>query len=140
VFDNLDGAMAHIAKEAKRPPFYYLEVPRRGDVMLRLCGTLDAAQMKNLDIDAVLSAIGDRDCLLDLKNLNFVDSSGIVFFLKIQKHVQKAARDCVLFGLQDNVRQMFRITKLDRLFSITADMISAERSLEETRGNQKTVA
>ena len=140
VFDNLDGAAAHIAKESKRPPFYYLEVPRRGDVMLRLCGTLDAAQMKNPDIDAVLSVIGDRDCLLDLKNLNFVDSSGIVFFLKIQKHVQKAARDCVLFGLQDNVRQMFRITKLDRLFSITADMIAAERSLEETRGNEKTVA
>jgi len=139
VFDKLDEAVAQIVKESKRPPFYYLEVPRRGDLMLQLCGTLDAAQMKNLDTDAVLSVIGDRDCLLDLKNLNFVDSSGIVFFLKIQKHVQKAARDCVLFGLQDNVRQMFRITKLDRLFSITADMISAERCLEETRGNEKTV-
>ena len=131
VFDKLDEALAQIVKESKRPPFYYLEVPRRGDLMLRLCGTLDAAQMKNLDIDAVLSVIGDRDCLLDLKNLNFVDSSGIVFFLKIQKHVQKADRDCVLFGLQDSVRQMFRITKLDRLFSITSDMISAERCLEE---------
>jgi anti-anti-sigma factor len=96
--------------------------------------------MKNLDIDAVLSAIGDRDGLLDLENLDFVDSSGILFFLKIQKHVQKAARECVLFGLQDNVRQMFRITKLDRLFSITADMVSAERRLEEAGRNEKTVA
>ena len=135
VFDNLEGAVAHIAKEAKQPPFYYIEVPRRSDVMLGLCGTLDAAQIKILDIDAVLSAIGDRDCLLDLKNLDFVDSSGIVFFLKIQKHVQKTARDCVLFGLQDNVRQMFRITKLDRLFRITADMISAERHLEVAGNN-----
>ena len=132
VFDDLAAAVAHIAKEAKHPPFYYIEVPRRSDVMLGLCGTLDAAQIKNLDIDAVLSAIGDRDCLLDLKKLDFVDSSGIVFFLKIQKHVQKTAKDCVLFGLQDNVRQMFHITKLDRLFTITADMISAERQLEET--------
>ena len=96
--------------------------------------------MKNLDIDAVLSLIGEKDCLLDLENLDFVDSSGIVFFLKIQKYVQKTARNCVLFGLQDNVRQMFRITKLDRLFRITADMVSAERGLEEARGNQKTVA
>jgi anti-anti-sigma regulatory factor len=46
----------------------------------------------------------------------------------------------VLFGLQDNVRQMFRITKLDRLFSITADMVSAERRLEEAGRNEKTVA
>jgi len=140
VFDNLEGAVAHIAKAAKQPPFYYVEVPRRHDVMLALCGTLDATQINNLDIDAVLSAIGDTDCLLDLKNLDFVDSSGIVFFLKIQKHVQKTARDCVLFGLQDNVRQMFRITKLDRLFMITADINSAERYLEEARGNEKTVA
>jgi len=140
VFDNLEGAVAHIAKEAKQPPFYYIEVPRRSDVMLGLCGTLDAAQIQNLDIDAVLSAIGDRDCLLDLKNLDFVDSSGIVFFLKIQKHVQKTAKDCVLFGLQDNVRQMFRITKLDRLFRIAADMMSAERYLEEAGRNEKPVA
>jgi N-acetylglucosaminyldiphosphoundecaprenol N-acetyl-beta-D-mannosaminyltransferase len=135
VFDDLEEAVAHIAKEAELPPFYYIEVPRRSDVILGLCGTLDAAQINNLDIDAVLSAIGDTDCLLDLKNLNFVDSSGIVLFLKIQKHVQKTARDCVLFGLQDNVRQMFRITKLDRLFRITADMISAERHLEEAGNN-----
>ena len=135
VFDNLEGAVAHIAKAAPIPPFYYVEAPRRHDVMLGLCGTLDAAQIKNLDIDAVLSAIGDRDCLLDLINLDFVDSSGIVFFLKIQKHVQKTARECVLFGLQDNVRQMFRITKLDRLFRITADMISAERHLEDAGNN-----
>jgi len=140
VFDNLEEAVAHIAKEAQKPPFYYIEVPRRSDVMLRLCGTLDAAQMKNLDIDAVLSVIGDRDGLLDLKNLDFVDSSGIVFFLKIQKYVQKTARNCVLFGLQDNVRQMFRITKLDRLFRITADMVSAERYLEQAGRNEKPVA
>jgi N-acetylglucosaminyldiphosphoundecaprenol N-acetyl-beta-D-mannosaminyltransferase len=138
VFDHLAEAVAHIAKEADLPPFYYVEVPRRRDVMLGLSGTLDAAQIKNLDIEAVLAAIGDRNCLLDLKNLDFVDSSGIVFFLKIQKHVQKTARECVLFGLQDNVRQMFRITKLDRLFTITADMISAERQLEKPGPNQKT--
>jgi len=140
VFNNLDEALAHIVKEAKLPPFYYLEIPRELDVLLRLYGTLDAAQMINLDIEMVLSVIGNRDCILDLKNLDFVDSSGIVFFLKIQKYVQKTARICVLFGMQDNVRQMFRITKLDRLFRITADMMSAERYLEEAGRNEKPVA
>jgi N-acetylglucosaminyldiphosphoundecaprenol N-acetyl-beta-D-mannosaminyltransferase len=139
VFDNLDEAVVHIAKTAKQPPFYHIEVPRRSDVMLALCGTLDAAQIYNLDIDAVLTAIGDRDCLLDLKHLDFVDSSGIVFFLKVQKHVQMTGRDCVIFGLQDNVRQMFRITKLDRLFRITADINSAESYLEKSARDRKTV-
>ena len=139
VFDNLDAAVTTIATEAKQPPFYYIEVPHRKDAMLKLCGSLDAAQMPYLDSEAVLKAIGDRDGLIDLRQLDFVDSSGIVLFLKIQKHVQKIARNCVLFGLQDNVRQMFRITKLDRLFNITADMAAAERYLEQAGPNQKTM-
>ena len=44
----------------------------------------------------------------------------------------------MFFGLQDNVRQMFRITKLDRLFRITADMVSAERQLEKAGNNYPT--
>ena len=72
-----------------------------------------------------------------MKDLNFVDSSGIVFFLKIQKHVQKTAKDCVLFGLQDNVRQMFSITKLDRLFVIAADMDSAASYLTKSAADRK---
>lgn len=137
IFDNMDEAVDRIAKEAKQPPFYYLEVPRQSEILLSLYGTLDAAQMQNLDIGVILSVIGDRDCLLDLENLEFIDSSGIVFFLKIQKHIQKAAKHCVVYGLQDNVRQMFRITKLDRLFRITADMISAERYLRQVERTVK---
>jgi exopolysaccharide biosynthesis WecB/TagA/CpsF family protein/anti-anti-sigma factor len=139
VFDNLDEAVAAIATESGQPPFYYIQVPHRKDAMLRLCGSLDAAQMSHLDIEAVLKAIGDRDGLIDLRQLDFVDSSGIVLFLRIQKHVQKMARNCVLFGLQDNVRQMFRITKLDRLFNITTDLDAAERYLEQPIPSEKTV-
>ena len=136
VFATMDEAVAHLADETQQPPFYYLTVPRRRGVMLRLYGTLDAAQMQNLNMEAILPVFGDRDCLLDLENLDFVDSSGIVFFLKIQKHMQKTARNCVLFGLQDNVYQMFRITKLDRLFKIAAHLKSAERYLERVGPGQ----
>jgi anti-sigma B factor antagonist len=138
VFDNLDEAVAAISSENSQPPFYYIKVPRQRNAMLKLCGSLDAAQMPHLDIEAILEAIGDRDGLMDLRQLDFVDSSGIVLFLKIQKHVQKIARRCVLFGLPDNVRQMFRITKLDRLFSITADLAAAERYLEQAESEKKS--
>jgi len=139
VFHDVEDAMTHIVEKADQPPFYFIEVPDRGHVLLRLYGTLDAAQMSHLDIEAILYVIGNLNCMLDLKNLAFVDSSGIVFFLKIRKYVQKIDKACVIFGLQENVRQMFRITKLDRLFKITPDMISAQRYLEkdgirETKG------
>lgn len=68
-----------------------------------------------------------------MRGLNFVDSSGIMFFLKIQKHLSKYGKTCVLCGLQDNVKQMFHITKLKHLFKITDDTLSAEKTLERIR-------
>jgi anti-anti-sigma factor len=136
VFGSLEEAMNHLTAENRQLSFYFLAVPRRRGVMLRLYGALDAAQMQNLNMEEILPVFGDRNCLLDLENLNFVDSSGIVFFLKIQKHIQKTARNCVLFGLQNNVYQMFRITKLDRLFKIVAHLKSAERYLERVENGQ----
>jgi exopolysaccharide biosynthesis WecB/TagA/CpsF family protein/anti-anti-sigma factor len=129
IFDTLEDAVNHITVSEKQPPFYYLAVTRKHDVTLKLHGTLDASQMQNMNIDVILNIIGKSNCLLDLSKLDFVDSSGVVFFLKIQKYVKKNDRVCILFGLQDNVMQMFRITKMDRLFRIAPNQIQAEHQL-----------
>ncbi len=66
---------------------------------------------------------------MNLGKLDFVDSSGIVFFLKIQKHISSRGNTCLLCELTDNVQQMFRITKLIRLFQIVSDISSAKKEL-----------
>ena len=77
VFNDLEEAVTQITKEGKQPSFYYIESTRQRDVILELCGTLDAAQIKNLDVETLLTVIGNRDCLLDLKNLDFPIKSGM---------------------------------------------------------------
>ena len=63
--------------------------------------------------------------------LNFVDSSGLIFFFKIQKHLVNSGKRCVLCAMTDNVNRLFRLTKLNQLFRITPDLVSAQQMLEE---------
>ncbi len=80
--------------------------------------------------DRGILGCGSRDCILDLTGITFVDSSGIVFFLKIQRYLTSIDKMCVLYGLKDNVQQMFNITKLIRLLKITRNIESAEKILK----------
>jgi len=129
IFGDVETALEQIRKATKRPPFYSVETPHRLGVVFRLFGVLDAAQVGGIDSEAFLSRIGGGNCFLDLKGLAFVDSTGIGFFLKISRHLQKTGKRCVLVGARENVRQMLRITRLDRLFQVAADMAAAERLL-----------
>lgn len=129
LFDHYDAVMTHIQNSMQRPAFYCLEALHASHAVLRLVGELDAAQMAALDLPAMVERIGDKDCILDLAQLTFVDSSGIMLFLKIQRHVAKQGKMCVLCGMQEKVRRMFQITKLVRLFKTAADTASAEQML-----------
>lgn len=112
--------LATLVKEptAMQQAFYSFETVGLAFLRLRLSGVLDAAQMANLDIDRILEEIGDRNCIINLTDLSFIDSSGLIFFLKIKRHVSNRNRACILFAPKENVLQMFRITKIDRLFRI----------------------
>ena len=134
IFSDLDATLNDIKNQEALPSFYYVESLRNQTVILNLIGTLDAGQMAGLDMAAFEAVIGNRNCILKLKDLNFVDSSGIVFFLKIQKYMSGQDKTCLLCSLQDNVLQMFRITKLHRLFTIAADQSAAENTIPAFNG------
>jgi len=131
IFDDLHEAFDHIKEKTPLHVFYYSSVIRSENVIFDLYGTLDADQMASIDIETVFQTVRSRDCILDLSDLDFVDSSGIVFFLKIHRHVSNHSRVCVLCGLKDNVFQMFHITKLSSFFVIVSDRVSAEEKLRE---------
>jgi N-acetylglucosaminyldiphosphoundecaprenol N-acetyl-beta-D-mannosaminyltransferase len=135
ILQDLDAVLTRIKNQEPLPPFYYVESVRNQTVILNLVGSLNAGQMAGLDLAAVETLIGNRNCILNLKDLNFVDSSGIVFFLKIQKYMSGQDKTCLLCSLQDNVLQMFRITKLNRLFTIAADQSTAEKTIPAFNGH-----
>lgn len=131
--DNMASSMEEIltSMEQQQPrPFQYLLESLSDYKLLYLAGRLDAKEMATLDTNSLFSDVGAHHCIISLKNLNFVDSTGLSLFLKIQRHLAGLDKDCVLYGLNDNVRQVFRITKLDRLLRSTADLSEAEKALK----------
>ena len=100
-------------------------------VSLSFFGRLDAPEIQRIDPDSMLSDIGSHGCILDLDGLDFIDSSGIGFLIKIQKYISRHGGGCILCNLPVNVRQMLSITKVMPLFQIEKDVAGAEKALKK---------
>ena len=63
--------------------------------------------------------------VIDLTKVPYVDSSGLAIFIDALQRVQQYGGKLALAGLQDNVRLVFQISKLDKVFEIFGDSQSA---------------
>ena len=94
-------------------------------------GRIDAAiaiQFKE-DIRQMTSDAPDR-VILDLTQVDFVDSSGLGAIVSAMKNLQADAR-MDLAGLSPTVRKVFRLTRMDtvfRLFDTVDDAVAAQVS------------
>lgn len=122
VFPNQEQALAHLRLEqaVKGKPYrvYHL---RSGTAVVALRGRLDALTMREFSFDTLLPALDGRDVVVDLGQLEFADSTGLVAFHRIQRHVVRQGKTCTLCTPQPAVLQLLRLTRFDRLFSITED-------------------
>lgn len=66
--------------------------------------------------------------LVDLKDVSYVDSSGLATLVEILKNMRAYGGKFKLINLSDKVKSLFEITKLDKLFDIQADEESAINS------------
>ena len=129
--DNLNEILSMIKEKSSLPLFYFVMESKPDFMLIRLFGRLDAAQMSSLDLESMLKDIGDRNCIVDLKDLAFIDSSGLIFFIKLHKHLVNNNKDFIMCDLNKNVKQMFKITRLIQLFRIVPDISSAKKELEK---------
>ncbi|HEX7336673.1 MAG TPA: STAS domain-containing protein [Gemmatimonadales bacterium] len=62
---------------------------------------------------------GERRLLIDFSRTGYIDSSGLGALVSISKRVREAGGELRLSGLNDDLRSLFELTKLDTLFAIT---------------------
>jgi anti-sigma B factor antagonist len=74
-------------------------------------------ELKNL-VQAALDR-GDRRLLVDFSGTGYIDSSGLGALVSISKRIREAGGELRLSGLNDDLRSLFELTKLDTLFAIT---------------------
>ena len=76
------------------------------------------AELKDLVQERL--AAGDRRFVIDFTQTPYIDSSGLGALVTIAKRIREEGGDVRLAGLNDDLRQLFELTKLDTLFSISA--------------------
>ena len=74
-----------------------------------------------------LLAEGDRKFLVNLEAVDYIDSSGLGVLVSLSKKIREQGGELRLANLNDDLKTLFELTKLDTLFQI-AD--SRERALD----------
>jgi anti-sigma B factor antagonist len=93
-----------------------------GDVTVALHGELDLEHAYDFDIQLRrLEATHPRCLILDLRELKFLDSSGLARLLAARRRARRDRRRLVLVRGTATVQKLFAVTALDEQF----EMVSA---------------
>jgi anti-sigma B factor antagonist len=70
--------------------------------------------------DLVQAALdrGERRLLIDFSRTGYIDSSGLGALVSMSKKIREAGGELRLSGLNEDLRSLFELTKLDTLFAI----------------------
>lgn len=105
---------------------------KKGEIdVLRLEGRLDAASAK--DIKSKINELvknSRANIVMDLAGINFIDSTGLGCMVSCLRTVSQKGGDIKVAGLQAQVRAIFELTRLHRIFQIFDDADTALRNFE----------
>lgn len=91
----------------------------KGVLLISVDGQLIVANRQELK-QAVLEALenGETKFVVDFENTGYIDSSGLGVLVSVSKKIREAGGDLRLSGLNEDLRMLFELTKLDTLFRI----------------------
>lgn len=103
-----------------------------GDVVIiKLSGRLDSSTAPPAEESfARVLASGPLHLAIDMSGLEYISSAGLRVLLVVAKKLQQAKGKVVLFGLVQNVREVFQISGFDRIFAIQPDMAAAVAAVQ----------
>ena len=91
-----------------------------GVVVVEVDGQLIVGNRQELK-QKVLDALeaGSKKFLIDFSKTGYIDSSGLGVLVSLSKKIRDEGGDLRLAGLNDDLKTLFELTKLDTLFAIT---------------------
>ena len=97
-----------------------LDTRKVADVLVVTCleERLDAKVSREFKEEmAALIHEGNKHIVLDISNVNFIDSSGLGAIVSSLKQLGGEG-DLVLCGIGESILSLFRLTRMDRVFKI----------------------
>jgi anti-sigma B factor antagonist len=96
-----------------------------GRVVVALCGELDVADAARV-VAALAAVTGrQREIIVDLAGLEFIDSSGLAALACVRKQARHAGGDVLLAAPQEQVLRFLALTRMLDVFSVHASVDEA---------------
>ncbi|MFH1553049.1 MAG: STAS domain-containing protein [Candidatus Omnitrophota bacterium] len=95
---------------------------KAGVTVFRMIGDINIETSPDVkkSLDQAISDKKER-IVINLKDVNYVDSSGLATLVEILKNLRAYGGKLKLSNLSSKVKGLFEITKLDNLFDIAAE-------------------
>lgn len=72
-----------------------------------------------------------KSCLIDLSKVEFIDSTGVGFLIRLQKEIRAVGQTLILIGPRQAVTRALEMMKLRDFFLVSPDVPAARKMLEE---------
>jgi len=112
--------------------FSYEIEPANGYSIIHLKGQITQRLETEELVDDVESLInhGSNLFILDCKELDYVNSSGLSILVRILTKARKSGGEALLCELTKKVKELFIITKLNNVFTVMNTMTDATRMMK----------
>jgi anti-sigma B factor antagonist len=92
---------------------------RENTTLVRITAdTLDAGNEKRFRKEVISRLEPEANVVLDLDEVDFIDSSGLGAILSCYRHLQTGKGDLKLCRMNDAVRSLFELVRMHRIFEI----------------------
>lgn len=112
-----------------------VDVSQKGEIVILRCnGSLDADSIpvfKKHAYDALDN--GKIKFVLDASNMEFVDSMGLGVLISFLRKVKEKDGDVKIAGLTADVKTIFEITRLYRLFDVSDNLGGAVKNFKNEK-------
>ena len=83
-------------------------------------------------------ANGKKKFIFDLSELEYINSTGLGLFIKVMTHMRTGDGVLILSSVSPAVKKLLIMTKLEKLFNMTDNIMSAEALLDSDLTNAKS--
>lgn len=98
-------------------------------VVVKVEGEIDLIRSPQLRKELIELLNTDLDrMVIDLSHVTFMDSSGVATLVEALQIQRRNNKKLILCGLQQKVKSIFEISRLDMVFIITEDTASAAQA------------
>jgi anti-sigma B factor antagonist len=97
----------------------HLDVERNSDCVVTVSGDADLYAAANVERELLrLVEDGRRSIVVDLSDATFIDSTMLRVLLNVSKRLRPGGGELLVVCSEHNIRKIFEITLLDRVFTI----------------------